>query len=32
VLVNGQEAVKDGVPTAALGQVPMGTVLRTRVT
>ncbi len=29
VLVNGHEAVRDGVPTAALGRVPMGTVLRT---
>jgi N-acyl-D-aspartate/D-glutamate deacylase len=32
VLVNGHEAVQAGVPTEALGQVPMGTVLRTRVT
>ncbi len=32
VLVNGHEAVKDGAPAAALGQLPMGTVLRTQVT
>jgi N-acyl-D-aspartate/D-glutamate deacylase len=32
VLVNGHEAVRDGLPTAALGKVRMGGVLRTQAT